>query len=102
VRQPSADRLRTRPRPAGGSTALGRLADIPDRSESASSDDAPSTPDESASLSRRALEQIRPTVEPQTWNAFWNTTVMGRTATASPPPPSGKPKAACFVASAGS
>jgi RNA polymerase sigma-70 factor (ECF subfamily) len=30
---------------------------------------------------RRALEQIRPTVEPQTWNAFWNTTVLGRTAT---------------------
>ena len=77
----SADRLRTRPQPAGGGTALGRLADIPDRRESASSDDAPSTPDESASLLRRALAQIRPTVEPQTWNAFWNTAALGRSAT---------------------
>ena len=27
---------------------------------------------------RRALDQIRPMVEPQTWNAFWNTAVLGR------------------------
>jgi RNA polymerase sigma-70 factor (ECF subfamily) len=72
---------RREPQPAGGSTALAHLADIPDPWESVSRDDLPSTPDESASLLRRALEQIRPTVEPQTWNAFWNTTVLGRTAT---------------------
>jgi RNA polymerase sigma-70 factor, ECF subfamily len=73
--------MRREPQPAGGSTALAHLADIPDPWESASPDDSPSTPDESASLLRRALEQIRPTVEPQTWNAFWNTTVLGRNAT---------------------
>ena len=72
---------RREPQPAGGSTALAHLADIPDPWESASGDDAPSTPDESAALLRRALAQIRPTVEPQTWNAFWNTTALGRTAT---------------------
>jgi RNA polymerase sigma-70 factor (ECF subfamily) len=68
------------PEPAGGSTALARLADIPDPWDNGSSDEPPSTPDESASLLRRALDQIRPTVEPQTWNAFWNTAVLGRTA----------------------
>jgi len=71
---------RREPQPAGGSTALARLADIPDRWENASSDEPPSTPDESASLMRRALDQIRPTVEPKSWNAFWNTVVLGRTA----------------------
>jgi RNA polymerase sigma-70 factor, ECF subfamily len=73
------------PQPAGGSTALGRLAQIPD-SWSASFDEASgerpaSTPDESAALLRRALDQIRPTVEPQTWEAFWSTAVLGRSAT---------------------
>jgi RNA polymerase sigma-70 factor (ECF subfamily) len=72
---------RREPQPAGGSTALAHLADIPDPWESASGDDAPSTPDESAALLRRALAQIRPTVEPQTWNAFGNTTALGRSAT---------------------
>ncbi len=46
------------PEPAGGSTALERLADIPDPWENASSDEPPSTADESASLLRRALDQI--------------------------------------------
>ena len=45
-----------------------------------SNDDPPSTPDETASLLRRVLHEIRPTVEPQTWNAFWNTAVLGRSA----------------------
>jgi len=68
------------PQPPGGSTALARLADIPNPWENASSDEPPSTPDESASLLRRALDQIRPTVEPQTWKAFWSTAVVGRSA----------------------
>jgi RNA polymerase sigma-70 factor, ECF subfamily len=72
---------RREPEPAGGSTALSRLAGIPDSWEEAASDEPPSTPDESASLLRRALEQIRPTVEPQTWQAFWKTTVLGQSAT---------------------
>ena len=29
---------------------------------------------------RRALDEMRRTVEPQTWNAFWNTAVLGRSA----------------------
>lgn len=72
---------RREPEPAGGSTALARLAGIPDSWEDVDSDEPPSTPDESASLLRRALELIRPTVEPRTWQAFWNTTVLGQSAT---------------------
>jgi RNA polymerase sigma-70 factor (ECF subfamily) len=68
------------PQPRGGSTALARLADIPEPWEDSACEESPSTPDESASLLRRALDQIRPTVEPQTWNAFWNTAVLGRSA----------------------
>ncbi|HUG90374.1 MAG TPA: sigma-70 family RNA polymerase sigma factor [Planctomycetaceae bacterium] len=71
---------RRTPEPPGGSSALGRLAEIPDPWGNASSDDPPSTPDETASLLRRALDEIRPTVAPQTWNAFWNTAVLGRSA----------------------
>jgi RNA polymerase sigma-70 factor, ECF subfamily len=73
------------PQPTGGSTALGRLAEIPDPFSESFDDstgvEPPSTPDESAALLRRALDQIRPTVEPQTWEAFWNTAVLGRSAT---------------------
>jgi RNA polymerase sigma-70 factor (ECF subfamily) len=68
------------PSPEGGTTAWDRLADIPDRWEIASSDEPPSTPGEMAALLKRALDQIRPTVEPHTWNAFWNTAVLGRSA----------------------
>jgi RNA polymerase sigma-70 factor (ECF subfamily) len=70
----------------GGTTAMGRLAEVVDSNfsvaEAAFLDEAaadpPSTPDETAALLRRALDQIRPTVEPQTWAAFWNTAVLGR------------------------
>jgi RNA polymerase sigma-70 factor, ECF subfamily len=68
------------PPPRGGSTALGQLAEIPDPWEDRTADEPPSTPDESASLLRRALDQIRPTVELQTWEAFWQTAVLGRAA----------------------
>ena len=54
------------------------MAEIPDPWDSG--DVPPSTPDESAALVRRALDQIRPTVEPQSWNAFWNTAVLGQSA----------------------
>jgi RNA polymerase sigma-70 factor (ECF subfamily) len=66
--------------PPGGSTALGQLAAIPDPWEDGTSDESSSTPDESAALLRRALDQIRPTVEPQSWEAFWSTAVLGRSA----------------------
>jgi RNA polymerase sigma-70 factor (ECF subfamily) len=65
--------------PPGGSTAQQRLAEIPDHWE-VDRGEEPSTPDESAALLRRALDQIRPTIEPATWEAFWQTTVLGRSA----------------------
>jgi RNA polymerase sigma-70 factor, ECF subfamily len=71
-------RRRAEPNAPGGTTALMRLADLPALEDVES--DPPSTADETASLLRRALDQIRPTVDPQTWNAFWNTTVLGRSA----------------------
>lgn len=73
-------RRKHEPAAAGGSTAQGRLAELPDPWANASSDDPPSTPDATASLLRRALDQIRPTVEPQTWAAFWHTAVLARSA----------------------
>lgn len=65
----------------GGSTALNRLAEIPDPWGSVSSEDPPSNPDDTALLLSRALDQIRPEILPQTWDAFWNTTVLCRSAT---------------------
>jgi hypothetical protein len=56
------------------------LAAIPDPWEDGTNDESSSTPDESAALLRRALDQIRPTVEPQSWEAFWSTAVLGRSA----------------------
>jgi RNA polymerase sigma-70 factor, ECF subfamily len=64
----------------GGTTAMGRLAEVADSFADESTNDPPSTPDETAALLRRALERIRPTVEPQTWAAFWNTAVLGQAA----------------------
>lgn len=73
-------RRRREPQAAGGTTAMGRMAELPDAWSADSAADPLSTPDETASLLKRALAQIRPTVEPQTWNAFWNTAVVGRAA----------------------
>lgn len=73
-------RRRREPEPPGGSSALARLAEVPDPWGGSLSDDPPSSPDETASLLRRALDQIRPSVDPQTWTAFWNTAVLGRSA----------------------
>lgn len=71
---------RREPEAAGGSTALAKLGEIPDPWQIVESGEPPSTPDETAALLRLALEQIRPTVEPITWRAFWNTAVLGRSA----------------------
>lgn len=73
-------RRRGEPEAPGGSSALTRLAEIPDPWSSPLPDEPPSSADETASLLRRALDQIRPTVEPQTWQVFWNTAVLGRAA----------------------
>jgi RNA polymerase sigma-70 factor (ECF subfamily) len=63
---------------AGGSTAQERLEQFADPWKDLQID--PPTTGETASLVQRALAQIRPTVEPTTWDAFWNTTVLGRSA----------------------
>jgi RNA polymerase sigma-70 factor (ECF subfamily) len=73
-------RRRREPQAAGGTTAFGRMAEVPDEWLEVAETDPPSTPDEMASLLRRALDQIRPTVEPQTWAAFWKTAVLGQAA----------------------
>ena len=65
---------------AGGTTAMGRLNEVAELLSGDSDVDPPSSPDETASLLHRALGQIRPTIEPQTWAAFWRTTVLGQPA----------------------
>ena len=65
----------------GGSTALARLAQIPDPREQDDCDAPRSNSNDTASLISRALNQIRPEVEDHTWNAFWNTAVLGQSAT---------------------
>ncbi|MBW3600847.1 MAG: sigma-70 family RNA polymerase sigma factor [Planctomycetes bacterium] len=66
------------PAAIGGSTAFAQLANLPDPGER--EENEPSDSGATASLVRRALEQIRPTVEPKTWEAFWRTAVLGRPA----------------------
>lgn len=73
---------RRRPQPSGrgGSTAATRLQQIPDPLDCDLADEPPSSANDTASLLTRALDQIRPGVEPQTWNAFWETAVHCRPA----------------------
>jgi RNA polymerase sigma-70 factor (ECF subfamily) len=74
-------RRRTGPPAAGGSTAAARLHELPDPLElPGNDDDEPSDPEATASLVRRALDQIRPSFDPHTWEAFWRTAVLGRSA----------------------
>jgi RNA polymerase sigma-70 factor (ECF subfamily) len=68
------------PAAIGGSTALGRLAGLPDPACDAENEPEPSDPGAVARLVRRALDQIRPSVAPPTWEAFWRTAVLGRPA----------------------
>jgi RNA polymerase sigma-70 factor (ECF subfamily) len=71
---------RQEPAGQGGSTAHARFAEICDPWAGASTSDSPPSADDTASLLRRALAQIKPTVEPRTWQAFWSTAVLGRSA----------------------
>ena len=73
----------------GGSTAAERLASLEDPigdSEgsnlwpAAAADSPPTNPDDTTSMLHRAMNQIKPKIEPTTWNAFWETTVRGRSA----------------------
>jgi RNA polymerase sigma-70 factor, ECF subfamily len=61
----------------GGSTALEALAAIPEPWSGASESDPPANPDDTTRLVQRALAQIRAHIEPQTWEAFWQTAILG-------------------------
>lgn len=66
---------------AGGSTALEQLHQVPETFEIPN--DEPSDAADIQSLMWRAIKQIESSIEPQTWQAFWRTTVDGvSTATA--------------------
>lgn len=65
------------PSPRGGSTALAALGAIADPWPDASEYEPPSESSDTTSLVSRALAQIKPQMEPQTWEAFWNTTIQG-------------------------
>jgi RNA polymerase sigma-70 factor (ECF subfamily) len=74
-------RRRNEPAGMGGSTAVSRLAQIPDPFEESEGAVPPSDSNDMANLISRALEQIRPEMEDHTWNAFWNTAILGHPAT---------------------
>jgi len=69
----------------GGSTALGQLATFPDpladsvsQWMSLSESEPPADANGTAALLQRAMDQIKSSVEPQTWTAFWNTAVLNQ------------------------
>lgn len=68
------------PPPRGGSTAMAALGAIADPWPDASEYEPPSEASDTTSLVSRALSQIKPHIEPQTWMAFWNTTILGQSA----------------------
>jgi RNA polymerase sigma-70 factor, ECF subfamily len=61
--------------PVGGSTALERLAELPD--DASLPDEEPTGAAEISGLLRRGLEQVRAEFEPRTWTAFWRSAVDG-------------------------
>jgi RNA polymerase sigma-70 factor (ECF subfamily) len=60
-----------RPRPVGGSDALGQVRDLPDTLAE------PSEEAEVSLLYRRAVKQVRGEFEPPTWHIFWRTVIEG-------------------------
>lgn len=64
------------PLPRGGSTAMAALGEIADPWPEASEFEPPSEASDTTSLVSRALNQIKPHIGPQTWQAFWNTTIL--------------------------
>jgi len=63
-----------RPRPEGGSEALGRLQNVADPLPEAAEGEA----EEVGRLYRRAVEQVRGEFEERTWQMFWQTVIDGR------------------------
>lgn len=79
TRNKVSDYFRRRPRqPAaqGGSQAMRMLAQIPDRPPEAS--DTGDWRRWELTLYYRAMQWVRASVEPRTWNAFWEVAVIGR------------------------
>lgn len=71
---------RHEPQGIGGSTAQARLAEISEPWEHSDSESLVTNSNDTATLISRALEQIRPQIAAQTWQAFWNTAVQGQSA----------------------
>lgn len=66
-----------RPAAEGGTTAMRRIGDTPDPVPDVfACDDAEA---EEATMTRRALDLIRNDFQPNTWQAFWRTTIDGAT-----------------------
>jgi RNA polymerase sigma-70 factor (ECF subfamily) len=61
-----------RPRPVGGTAALGQVQDLPDLLAEPADDEA-----EVSLLYRRAVEQVRGEFEQRTWDIFWRTVIEG-------------------------
>jgi RNA polymerase sigma-70 factor, ECF subfamily len=66
-------------RPVGGSTANAGLAEVADPWPDASEFEPPTDPSETTLLLQRAIAQIKPRIEPQSWQAFWRTVALGQT-----------------------
>lgn len=71
---------RHEPQGTGGSTAQNRLAEVCESWEQSDSEGPLTDSNDTATLISRALEQIRPQVAGLTWQAFWNTAVLGQSA----------------------
>lgn len=76
------------PAPRGGSSAQAFMNSIDDPNAeslsvwiSLSESEPPSDSTATASLLRRAMDQIKSRVDEQTWKAFWQTTVLSQSAT---------------------
>lgn len=67
-------------RGTGGSTAHEQLMQHVDPWPDATPSQPPSNVRDMRTLLRRAMQQVRPHVEQQTWQAFWQTAVLGRSA----------------------
>lgn len=73
-------RRRREPQGIGGSTAQARLAEVCEPWQQSDSELTLTDSHDIATLISRALDQIRPQIESQTWDAFWNTAVLGKAA----------------------
>jgi len=62
-----------RPRPVGGSDALGQVQNLPDLLVEPADDEAA----EVSGVYRRAVEQVRGEFEQRTWDIFWRTVIEG-------------------------